>query len=217
MMTGGVAIRMTLTAPNCPVAGTLPADVERAVRAVPGVTDVKLELIFDPPWTKDRMSEAAKLALGIEDIIPIARLQTMKLTANEEYGMRCLVRLGYAGWRARSHHSRNQPGGRRLAGLCRQAPARAAQGRIRESGARQGWRLHAGAPGGRDRDRRRASTRWAAGSSKAISARATPARRRSAPARWIAPCGRCGAPCRWPSTRCWVRRRCATCCRMSRT
>jgi FeS assembly SUF system protein len=72
---GQVGVRMTLTAPNCPVAGTLPGDVERAVRAVPGVTDVKLELTFDPPWTKDRMSEAAKLALGIEDIIPIARLR----------------------------------------------------------------------------------------------------------------------------------------------
>ncbi|HUI56141.1 MAG TPA: SUF system Fe-S cluster assembly protein [Bryobacteraceae bacterium] len=72
---GQVAIRMTLTAPNCPVAGTLPGDVERAARSVPGVTGVKLELTFDPPWSKDRMSEAAKLALGIEDIIPIARLQ----------------------------------------------------------------------------------------------------------------------------------------------
>ena len=72
---GQVSILMTLTAPNCPVAGTLPADVERAVRAVPGVNGVKLELTFDPPWTKDRMSEAAKLALGIEDIIPIARLR----------------------------------------------------------------------------------------------------------------------------------------------
>jgi len=72
---GRVDIRMTLTAPNCPVAGSLPADVERAVRAVPGVTDVKLELTFDPPWTKDRMSEAAKLALGLEEIIPIARLR----------------------------------------------------------------------------------------------------------------------------------------------
>jgi FeS assembly SUF system protein len=72
---GRAAIRMTLTAPNCPVAGTLPGDVERAVRAVPGVTDVKLELAFDPPWTKDRMSEAAKLALGLEEIIPIARLR----------------------------------------------------------------------------------------------------------------------------------------------
>jgi FeS assembly SUF system protein len=72
---GRAAIRMTLTAPNCPVAGTLPGDVEKAVRAVPGVTDVKLELTFDPPWSKARMSEAAKLALGIEDIIPIARLR----------------------------------------------------------------------------------------------------------------------------------------------
>ena len=72
---GHVAIRMTLTAPNCPVAGTLPGDVERAARAVPGVTGVKLELTFDPPWTKDRMSEAAKLALGLEDIIPIARIR----------------------------------------------------------------------------------------------------------------------------------------------
>jgi FeS assembly SUF system protein len=72
---GKAAVRMTLTAPNCPVAGTLPGEVERAVRAVPGITDVTLELTFDPPWTKDRMSEAAKLALGLEDIIPIARIR----------------------------------------------------------------------------------------------------------------------------------------------
>ena len=72
---GRAEIQMTLTAPNCPVAGTLPGDVERAVRAVPGVAGVTLELTFDPPWTKDRMSEAAKLALGLEDIIPIARLR----------------------------------------------------------------------------------------------------------------------------------------------
>ena len=72
---GFVNVRMTLTAPNCPVAGTLPGEVEKAIRGVPGVNDVKLELTFDPPWTKDRMSEAAKLTLGIEDIIPIARLR----------------------------------------------------------------------------------------------------------------------------------------------
>jgi len=72
---GMASIRMTLTAPNCPVAGTLPGDVERAVRAVPGIADVRIELTFDPPWTKERMSEAARLALGIEDIIPIARLR----------------------------------------------------------------------------------------------------------------------------------------------
>jgi len=72
---GNVAIQMTLTAPNCPVAGTLPGEVEKAVRAVPGVHDVKLELTFDPPWTKARMSEAAKLELGLEDIISIARIR----------------------------------------------------------------------------------------------------------------------------------------------
>ena len=64
---GMVQIKMTLTAPNCPVAGSLPADVERAVRAVPGVADVRLELTFDPPWTKALMSPAAKLFLGIEE------------------------------------------------------------------------------------------------------------------------------------------------------
>jgi len=72
---GQATVRMTLTAPNCPVAGSLPAEVERAARGVAGVTDVKVELTFDPPWSKDRMSEAAKLALGIEEIIPIARLR----------------------------------------------------------------------------------------------------------------------------------------------
>src|SRR5512141_229351 len=64
---GNVAVRMTLTAHNCPVAGSLPPQVERAVRAVPGVTGANVELTFDPPWTKDRMSAAAKLALGLED------------------------------------------------------------------------------------------------------------------------------------------------------
>ena len=72
--TGAAAVRMTLTAPNCPVAGTLPGEVERAVRSVPGVTRAQIELTFDPPWSKERMSAAAKLALGIEDIIPTARL-----------------------------------------------------------------------------------------------------------------------------------------------
>jgi FeS assembly SUF system protein len=72
---GRVLVRMTLTAPNCPVAGSLPASVEQAVRTVPGVTGVTLELTFDPPWSKERMSDAAKLALGIEDIIPVARLR----------------------------------------------------------------------------------------------------------------------------------------------
>ena len=56
-------------------AWSLPAEVQRAAQGVPGVTGVKLELTFEPPWTKDRMSEAAKLALGLEDIIPIARIR----------------------------------------------------------------------------------------------------------------------------------------------
>ena len=72
--TGRVSVRMTLTAPNCPVAGSLPASVEQAIRAVPGVTEVKLELTFDPPWSKERMSEAAMLALGLDDIFPLVRL-----------------------------------------------------------------------------------------------------------------------------------------------
>lgn len=70
---GLVAIRMTLTAPNCPVADSLPAEVESKLRAVPGVADVKLELVFDPPWSMNRMSEAAKLALGIGDVTLVAR------------------------------------------------------------------------------------------------------------------------------------------------
>ncbi len=72
---GTANIRMTLTAPNCPVAESLPAEVERKVRALPGISDVKLELVFDPPWSKARMSEAARLALGLEDIIPVTRLR----------------------------------------------------------------------------------------------------------------------------------------------
>lgn len=72
---GQATVRMTLTAPNCPVAGSLPGEVERTVRAVPGVAGVKLELVFDPPWSKDRMSQAAKLALGMEDVIPLPKLR----------------------------------------------------------------------------------------------------------------------------------------------
>ncbi len=71
---GHAHIRMTLTAPNCPVAGSLPAEVERKVRAVPGVRDVKLELVFDPPWDKSRMSKDARLLLGLDDVIPLDRL-----------------------------------------------------------------------------------------------------------------------------------------------
>ncbi|MGA7409588.1 MAG: SUF system Fe-S cluster assembly protein [Bryobacteraceae bacterium] len=69
-----VSILMTLTAPNCPMAGTLPPEVESKVKGIPSVSGVKLDLVFDPPWTKSMMSEAAKLELGIEDVIAIKRI-----------------------------------------------------------------------------------------------------------------------------------------------
>lgn len=62
---GSVSVRMTLTAAGCPAAQVLPGEVERRVRAVPGVTDVTVEVTFDPPWDSSRMSEAARLQLGL--------------------------------------------------------------------------------------------------------------------------------------------------------
>lgn len=62
---GQVAIRMTLTAPGCPVAQTFPAQVARAVEAVQGVSRCSVELTWEPPWTPDRASEAARLQLGL--------------------------------------------------------------------------------------------------------------------------------------------------------
>ena len=62
---GAVHIRMTLTSPNCPAAQELPAEVEQKARAVPGVTDVRVEVVFDPPWDSCKMSEAARLQLGL--------------------------------------------------------------------------------------------------------------------------------------------------------
>jgi FeS assembly SUF system protein len=63
---GKVAIKMTLTAPGCPVAGTMPQMVEDAIRAkVPGVNEVEVELVWDPPWDFTRMSEAARLELNM--------------------------------------------------------------------------------------------------------------------------------------------------------
>lgn len=61
---GSVGIEMTLTSPACPVAGTLPGEVEARVRDVPGVTDVDVELVWEPSWSPERMSEVAKLELG---------------------------------------------------------------------------------------------------------------------------------------------------------
>lgn len=60
-----VAVRMTLTAPGCPVAGDMPSWVENAVSSVPGVKDVKVILTFDPPWDTSRMSDEARLALNM--------------------------------------------------------------------------------------------------------------------------------------------------------
>ena len=62
---GQVGVKMTLTAPNCPAAQSLPVEVRDKARTVEGVTDAKVEVVWDPPWTKDRMSDAAKLELGM--------------------------------------------------------------------------------------------------------------------------------------------------------
>ena len=62
---GDVSVRMTLTSPACPVAGSLPPEVQAKVAAVPGVKSAKVDLVWDPPWTPERMSEAARLELGM--------------------------------------------------------------------------------------------------------------------------------------------------------
>lgn len=61
---GKVLVIMTLTAPGCPVAGAIMEEVSQKVSSLPGVTDADVRLTFDPPWTKDMMSEEAKLELG---------------------------------------------------------------------------------------------------------------------------------------------------------
>ena len=60
-----VHIKMTLTSPACPVAETLPPDVEKKIRDIPDVNSAKVEVTFDPPWEKDMMSEEARLELGM--------------------------------------------------------------------------------------------------------------------------------------------------------
>lgn len=62
---GHVGISMTLTSPHCPVAASLPMEVEDKVRALPGVKTAKVEITWDPPWDPSRMSEAARLQLGM--------------------------------------------------------------------------------------------------------------------------------------------------------
>lgn len=62
---GTVYVEMTLTTPACPVAGALPGQVQQAVAAVAGVNDVRVKLVWTPPWSQDRMSEEARLELGL--------------------------------------------------------------------------------------------------------------------------------------------------------
>ncbi len=62
---GGVAVTLTLTTPACPVAGVLPQRVADAIAAVPGTGEVDVALVWDPPWTKDRMSDEARLMLDL--------------------------------------------------------------------------------------------------------------------------------------------------------
>ena len=62
---GSVHVQMTLTSPACPVAGTLPGDVELRIKQLEEVNEAEVELVWDPPWDKDRLCEAAKLQLGL--------------------------------------------------------------------------------------------------------------------------------------------------------
>ena len=62
---GNVSIRMTLTSPTCPVAESLPVEVETKVKALPGAMSVKVEIVWEPPWGPEMMSEAARLELGM--------------------------------------------------------------------------------------------------------------------------------------------------------
>lgn len=62
---GDVHVTMTLTTPNCPAAQSLPSEVEAKINALPGVREAEVEVTFEPPWTQDMMTEAAKLELGM--------------------------------------------------------------------------------------------------------------------------------------------------------
>lgn len=64
--TGEVDIKMTLTSPNCPAAQSLPAEVEEKVKGVEGVTDATIEIVWEPTWNMEMMSEEAKLSLGLD-------------------------------------------------------------------------------------------------------------------------------------------------------
>jgi len=75
-----VAVRMTLTAPNCPVADSMPAQVKYKVENLPGVRSAKVDIVFDPPWDRSKMSDAAKFALGFDldlgrDVVPLSKIK----------------------------------------------------------------------------------------------------------------------------------------------
>ncbi|HMF15355.1 MAG TPA: iron-sulfur cluster assembly protein [Gemmataceae bacterium] len=63
---GVVVVRMTLTSPMCPAAESLPPEVQHKIEAIPGVTSAKIDIVWEPVWTMDRMSEAARLKLGLD-------------------------------------------------------------------------------------------------------------------------------------------------------
>jgi FeS assembly SUF system protein len=74
-----VAVRMTLTAPNCPVADSLPAQVKYKIESLAGVRSAKVDIVFDPPWDRSKMSDAARFALGFDldlgrDVVPLSKL-----------------------------------------------------------------------------------------------------------------------------------------------
>ena len=79
---GDVVVKMTLTAPNCPVAEVMPNQVKQKVLGIAGVRSAEIDLVFDPPWDREKMSDAAKLALGFDlgppvgrDVVPLSKLQ----------------------------------------------------------------------------------------------------------------------------------------------
>ncbi len=76
-----VVLKMTLTAPNCPVADVMPNQVRQKVSDLPGVKSAKVELVFDPPWDRDKMSDNARFALGFDlnlgrDVVPLSKIKS---------------------------------------------------------------------------------------------------------------------------------------------
>ncbi len=75
---GEVTVKMTLTAPNCPVADSLPAQVKQRILKLDGVTSAKVDLVFEPPWDRSKMSDAANFALGFDmgpSVVPLSKIR----------------------------------------------------------------------------------------------------------------------------------------------